>query len=272
MVSSSATRIAGGHQSLCRHCEMPLTLPFCDLGVQPPSNANLTSDQLNLVEKFAPLRALVCSNCWLAQLDHCEDVESIFNDDYAYFSSYSASWLEHARHYAEEIIQCRELGPQSLVVEVGSNDGYLLRNFKDAGIRVLGIEPSKNVAESAIEKHDITTEIVFFGLQSATDIQSRYGSADLIAGNNVLAHVPNINDFVSGITSLLAQNGIATIEFPHLMELIRLNQFDTIYHEHFSYLSLTAVRKIFNAHGLTIYDVKKIADSWWISQDICRSY
>jgi SAM-dependent methyltransferase len=240
----------------CRFCQTPLKHSFADLGMSPLSNAFLTVEQLNQAEKFYPLHAYVCENCFLVQLEAFETPDAIFSD-YVYFSSYSTSWLNHAQQYTNSIVDKYQLDSQHLVVEIASNDGYLLQYFQQYHIPVLGIEPAKNVAQVAIEK-GIPTEIAFFGTKTARNLVEHKQSADLIIANNVLAHVPNINDFVAGLKLLLKSQGIITIEFPHLLNLVEKNQFDTIYHEHFSYLSLLAVEKIFAQHGLMLFDVEEL--------------
>jgi 2-polyprenyl-3-methyl-5-hydroxy-6-metoxy-1,4-benzoquinol methylase len=240
----------------CRHCGMPVKHSFCDLGMSPMANSYLTEDQVDKAEPFYPLHAFVCSNCLLVQLDEFEAPDSIFSD-YLYFSSYSQSWLDHARSYAEAAIDRFSLGADKHVVEVASNDGYLLKNFAAAGIPVLGIEPAANVAAVA-RQLGIKTEIAFFGTDLARRLAGDGTRADLLIGNNVLAHVPDLNDFVSGMSILLDQAGVITMEFPHLLQLIDHNQFDTIYHEHFSYFSLLTAQTIFEAHGLRIFDVEEL--------------
>ncbi|MCD4823609.1 MAG: class I SAM-dependent methyltransferase [Phycisphaerae bacterium] len=242
------------HRS-CRFCQNELTETFVDLGMSPLSNAYLKKEELAQKETMFPLHAWVCSHCFLVQLESFETPEGIFGE-YAYFSSYSSSWLEHCRVYADNIIPQLKLGETSQVVELASNDGYLLQYFKQHGIPVLGIEPARNVARVARDK-GIPTEAVFFGQQTAQELRDRQIQADLLIGNNVLAHVPDINDFVAGMQILLAQKGTITMEFPHLLRLIEKNQFDTIYHEHFSYLSLHTVETIFAHHGLRIYNVEE---------------
>lgn len=241
----------------CRHCDAPLGAPFIDLGHQPPSNAYLTADMLRATEAYAPLATYVCENCWLVQLPSFHEAHELFTGDYAYFSSISKSWVEHAGRYVAAVSERFGLGPESFVVEVASNDGYLLQHATDRGIRCLGVEPTASTAKAAREK-GIDTEELFFGETSARDIVARHGQADLTAANNVLAHVPDINDFVAGFREILAPQGVATFEFPHLINLIRLRQFDTIYHEHYSYLSLTAVQTIFEAAGLRVFDVEQV--------------
>lgn len=240
----------------CRFCQSPLEQSFVDLGMSPLCQDHRKPEELNRMEPFYPLHAYVCSNCFLVQLDEFVAPSEIFND-YAYFSSYSDSWLQHAKRYSDQIINRLEIGSDKLVAEIASNDGYMLQWFAERNIPVLGIEPAANVAEYAI-KRGIRTETKFFGLNTARELASKYGTADLLIGNNVLAHVPNINDFVSGIKAFLAPNGVVTMEFPHLLRLVEGNQFDTIYHEHFSYLSFTTVQKIFKSHGLVLFDVEEL--------------
>jgi SAM-dependent methyltransferase len=224
--------------------------------MSPPSNSFLRREQLNRLEKFYPLHAFVCSACFLVQLEEFESPEEIFSD-YLYFSSYSESWLNHAARYSQQITDKLQLSSQSFVVEIASNDGYLLQNFVRNKIPCLGIEPAKNVAQVAIEK-GVPTKSVFFGTKTAKDLVHEGQSADLVIANNVLAHVPNINDFVAGISIILKPGGVATFEFPHLYQLLQNNQFDTIYHEHFSYLSLLAVENIFQAHDLRVFAVEEL--------------
>ncbi len=240
----------------CRACEAPLTQTFVDLGMSPLANSYLAADQLARAEAFYPLHAYVCSECLLVQLQEFESPERIFSD-YAYFSSYSDSWLEHARRYVDQITERLGLTADSTVVELASNDGYLLQYFVEKGIPVLGVEPAANVAEAAKQK-GIPTLVKFFGQETAAEFVEQGVNADLLIGNNVLAHVPNLTSFVAGMAILLAADGVITMEFPHLLRLMAENQFDTIYHEHFSYFSLLAVRKVFAAHGLTIFDVDEL--------------
>jgi SAM-dependent methyltransferase len=240
----------------CRSCGASLSHVFVDLGAQPLANSYLEPEDLRKPEIFYPLCVYVCGECLLVQLPEEERPEEIFSD-YAYFSSYSESWLRHAREYAEMTIQRFGLGPSHQVVEVASNDGYLLRWFKDRGIPVLGIEPARNVAEVA-EAAGIPTLVRFFGAQTARGLADRGTRADLLVGNNVLAHVPDLNDFVAGLQILLAPTGVLTMEFPHLLRLMEEGQFDTIYHEHYSYFSFGAVRRVFAAHGITLFDVEEI--------------
>jgi SAM-dependent methyltransferase len=209
------------------------------------------------MERFYPLHAYVCTNCYLVQLDEYVTPDEIFSD-YDYFSSFSASWVNHAKKYSDMITDRLQLNSNSLVMEIASNDGYLLQHFVAADIPVLGIEPAANVAAAAVEK-GIRTTVQFFGENTAKDIKSEYGSADLLLGNNVLAHVPNTNDFIAGMKALLKEDGVLTMEFPHLMRLIQENQFDTIYHEHFSYLSFFTVEQMFAHHGITLFDVEELS-------------
>ena len=226
----------------CRFCNNQLTHEFIDLVNAPPSNSFLTKEQLNEPEVFYPLKLMVCEKCRLVQIDEYKKSDDIFNKDYAYFSSYSKSWLDHARKYADMITGSLELNAESHVIEIGSNDGYLLQYFKGKQIPCLGIEPSANTAQAAGEKGIETLE-EFFGVDLAERLAQEGSKADLIIGNNVLAHVPDINDFVSGLKIALKPGGVVTMEFPHLMRLIEENQFDTIYHEHFSYLSFLIEQK-----------------------------
>ena len=239
----------------CRHCNNPLTHEFCDLQTCPPSNAMVKPEFINYPETYFPLKVFVCEKCWLVQVDELEKAEAIFNEEYTYFSSFSTSWLQHAEEYADYMTERFGYNPESLVVEVASNDGYLLQYFKEKNIPVLGIEPTANTAQVAIDK-GIENIVDFFGATLAEE--KLKGKADLILGNNVLAHVPDINDFVKGVKIALRTNGVNTFEFPHLCKLVEFNQFDTIYHEHFSYLSLTAVKAIFEDQGLEIFDVQEL--------------
>jgi 2-polyprenyl-3-methyl-5-hydroxy-6-metoxy-1,4-benzoquinol methylase len=239
----------------CRFCGAPLEAVFADLGSSPLANSYLPPERVNAMEPFYPLRALVCGNCFLVQLEEFEEPEHIFSD-YAYFSSYSSSWLEHSRRYAELMVERLGLGSTSQVVELASNDGYLLQFFHERDIPVLGVEPAANVAEVAVEK-GISTHVAFFGRDTANALASQ-SSADLLIGNNVLAHVPDLNDFVAGMKILLKPGGVITMEFPHLMRLIEENQWDTIYHEHFSYFSFLTVGRVFEAHELRVFDVEEL--------------
>ena len=240
----------------CRHCGCELTLPFIDLGTAPPSNAYLTEADLSAPEKWYPLRVFVCTECWLVQTEDYAHRAELFSDDYAYFSSFSTTWLQHAEQYVLSAAQRFSLGKDSLVVEVASNDGYLLQYFKNCGIPCLGIEPTTSTANAARDR-DIEVIEEFFGVKLARKLAAKGKRADLMVANNVLAHVPDINDFVAGFALLLKPEGVATFEFPHLLKLVQENQFDTIYHEHFSYLSLTAVIHIFTANGLGVFDVEE---------------
>ena len=240
----------------CRFCNQLLTNIFVDLGTSPLSNAFLKKEMLDNVEKKFPLCAYVCDNCFLVQLPEFEKPENIF-EDYAYFSSYSCTWLEHAKNYVSMMIKKFGFNEKSLVLEIASNDGYLLQFFKEKNVPILGIEPALNVAKVAKEK-GIPTLTKFFSVDTANELRKEGKLADLIVGNNVLAHVPNLNEFVKGLKILLKSTGIITLEFPHILQLIQKNQFDTIYHEHFSYFSLLTLRKIFSFHGLIIFDVDEI--------------
>ncbi len=240
----------------CRHCRAALKHTFVDLGMSPLCETYLTEAQLNHMEPFYPLHVFVCDTCFLVQLQEYVTPESIFSE-YAYFSSYSDSWLAHARDYTEQMIARWKLGDRHQVIEVASNDGYLLQNFVAKGIPALGIEPAANVAATAVAK-GVPTHVAFFGRQTARSVVAGGKEADLLIGNNVLAHVPDIDDFVGGLKLLLRRGGVITMEFPHLLRLMEGNQFDTIYHEHFSYLSLIAVQKIFEAHELVVFDVDEL--------------
>jgi SAM-dependent methyltransferase len=240
----------------CRFCRQSLHRSFADLGMSPVANSYVKPQALGQMEPFYPLHAYVCEHCFLVQLDQFQSPDEIFSD-YAYFSSYSESWLRHARDYAQHMIERFGVDRNWQVVEIASNDGYLLRNFKDAGVPVLGIEPAENVAAVAREK-GIPSVVKFFGTQTARELRAEGKRADLLIGNNVLAHVPALNDFVAGMKLLLGPAGIITMEFPHLMRLMRENQFDTIYHEHFSYLSLLTVERVFAGHGLKLFDVRQL--------------
>ena len=239
----------------CRHCNKHLEHVFVDLGYAPHSNAYRS--ELKSVEKTFPFKVLVCDNCWLVQTEDASSSEDHFHADYAYFSSISSTWLNHSKKYSEDIVKRLSLDDKSFVVEVASNDGYLLKNFVEMNIPCLGVEPTESTAEYAISI-GVPTLKVFFGEESAKSMVISHGKADLIAGNNVYAHVPDINDFTKGIQTLLKPEGTVTLEFPHLLQLVKNHQFDTIYHEHYSYLSLTAVRSIFRLAGLDIYDVEEI--------------
>ena len=240
----------------CRHCNTELNLPLIDLGSAPPSNAYLTERALHTPEKWFPLRVLVCESCWLVQTEDFAQAEELFDEDYAYFSSFSISWLEHAEQYVKDMIKRFYLDKNSHVVEVAANDGYLLQYVNEHNIPCTGIEPTASTANAAREK-GINILEEFFGMKLAKQLAEQGKQADLTVANNVLAHVPDINDFVAGFSILLKPNGVATFEFPHLLKLINENQFDTIYHEHFSYLSLTALEAIFKKNGLQIFDVEE---------------
>ena len=241
----------------CRFCNHKLSNLFVDLNSSPPSNAFLSKEQLNQGEVYYPLILYVCDQCYLVQIDEYKKANEIFNQEYVYFSSYSTSWLKHCERYSEMVTNRFGLNEKSLVVEIASNDGYLLQYFKNKNIPVLGIEPTHGTAGVAIAK-GINTIVEFFGEAFAKRIINDYPKADLLIGNNVLAHVPDINDFVKGLKVALKEDGVITMEFPHLLKLIEDCQFDTIYHEHFSYLSFITVEKIFAAHGLTLFDVEEI--------------
>jgi SAM-dependent methyltransferase len=237
-------------------CGTPLRATFVDLGMSPLCESYVTREQLNQMEPFYPLHAYVCEACFLVQLDEYVSPEAIFSE-YAYFSSYADSWVQHMKRYADMIVERLGLGPNSFVVEIASNDGYLLQHFVAKGVPVLGIEPAANVAKVAVGK-GVPTLVEFFGEKLARQLAGNGKQADLVAGANVLAQVPDVNDFVEGIKILLKPRGVLTIEFPHLMRLIEENQFDTIYHEHFSYFSFLTVERIFAAHGITLFDVEEI--------------
>jgi hypothetical protein len=241
----------------CRHCSKLLMHRFLDLGFAPPSNAYLSESDLRKPEKTYPLRVLVCDECWLVQTEDYADAGELFSYDYAYFSSTSSTWLAHAKRYAESIQKRLSLGSDSFVIEVASNDGYLLKNFVSADIPCLGIEPTASTADAA-EKLGIPVRREFFGEKLGKELAESGQQADLIIGNNVFAHVPDINDFTRGLKAALKPSGTVTLEFPHLLRLIESTQFDTIYHEHFSYLSLHAVARIFSAAGLKIFDGEEL--------------
>lgn len=242
--------------SKCRFCDHPLENTFVNLGMSPLSNAYIKPQQINSAEKFYPLHAYVCNNCLLVQLEEFETPEEIFSD-YAYFSSYSETWLDHAKKYTELVTARFNLNHNSQIVEIASNDGYLLQYFQQKGMSVLGIEPAANVAKVA-ETKGIPSLVKFFGVSTAEELVKAGKQADLLLGNNVLAHVPNLNDFVAGMKIVLKPAGIITMEFPHLLQLIKQNQFDTIYHEHFSYFSFLTVETIFAHHGIQLFDVQEL--------------
>lgn len=239
----------------CRFCDKPLTQTFVDLGACPPSNSYLSLAALQKMEPFYPLHAYVCDECFLVQLSHSITPDEIFRE-YAYFSPYSDSWLAHAKQYTSDMINCIGCDHRSLVVEIAGNDGYLLQYFKERDIPCLNVEPALNVADVARAK-GIETITEFFGVSLARQLVSQGKGADLLVGNNVLAHVPDINDFVRGMKLLLKPDGVITMEFPHVLKLIEQNLFDIIYHEHFSYLSLCTVKRIFESHGLRLFDVEE---------------
>ncbi|MEY4334520.1 MAG: hypothetical protein RLZZ196_3264 [Bacteroidota bacterium] len=241
----------------CRHCESPLSNKFLDLGYAPPSNAYLTKNDLCKPEVHLPLRVMVCVNCWLVQTEDYATGEDVFKDDYAYFSSTSISWLNHAKNYVDMISNRLSLTKNSMVIEIASNDGYLLQYFKHKDIPCLGIEPTRGTAEAA-RKKGIDVLQQFFSSSVGDELKFENRTADLIIGNNVYAHVPKINDFTNGLKKALKEGGTITLEFPHLLKLMQSTQFDTIYHEHFSYLSLSVVERIFNSSNLKIYDVEEI--------------
>jgi 2-polyprenyl-3-methyl-5-hydroxy-6-metoxy-1,4-benzoquinol methylase len=241
----------------CRFCKHKVETEFADLVNSPASNSYLTAEQLNEPEVFYPLKVMACEKCFLVQVDEYKKSEDIFNADYAYFSSFSTSWLAHSKKYTEMMIARFGYNEKSLVTEVASNDGYLLQYFKEKNVPVLGIEPTANTAAVAIKK-GIPSVVDFFGVRLATKLAGEGKKTDLLLGNNVLAHVPDINDFVGGMKVLLKENGVVTMEFPHLYQLVLNNQFDTIYHEHFSYLSFTTVSKIFETQGLVMFDVEEV--------------
>ena len=242
--------------SNCRNCHAPLRNSFADLGMSPLSNSYIERARAREMEPFYPLHAYVCDVCFLVQVDAFETPEQIFGD-YAYFSSFSDSWLDHSRRYAHAAIERLHLGGDALVAEAASNDGYMLQYFRDAGLPVLGIEPARNVAAVARER-GIRTESVFLGKESGTSLRDEYGSASLVIANNVIAHVPDLHDFVGGLKALLAGDGVLSIEFPHLLKLIEEVQFDTIYHEHFSYYSLRTMENVLARHQLRVWDVEEI--------------
>ncbi len=241
----------------CRFCQNPLSREFIDLVNSPPSNSYLRAEQLGEPEVFYPLRVFVCEKCFLVQVDEYKKADEIFDETYAYFSSFSKTWLEHSKNYVEMMCERFGFDENSQVIEIASNDGYLLQFFQQKSVPVLGIEPTLSTAQAAREK-GIETWTKFFGVELAQKLVEKNLQADLLLGNNVLAHVPNINDFVAGFKVALKPEGVITMEFPHLLQLVENNQFDTIYHEHFSYLSLHTAQKIFARHDLAIFDVEEI--------------
>ncbi len=244
------------HAPVCRFCGSVLEHTFVDLGMSPLCESFLSAADINKMEPFYPLKVFICSKCLLVQLEEFVSPEGIFRE-YAYFSSYADSWVQHAKDYTDMIVERLGLGRESLAIELASNDGYLLQHFVAKGVPCLGIEPAANVAETAIAR-DVPTLVKFFNAKTASDLAREGKQADLVIGNNVLAQVPDLNDFVEGIRIVLKPEGVATLEFPHVLRLIERNQFDTIYHEHFSYFSLTTVEKVFAAHGLTLFDVEEL--------------
>jgi hypothetical protein len=254
--SSHQDAVNNARSSACRFCGTALRYSFVDLGMSPLCESYLRADQLNQMEPFFPLRVYVCEKCFLVQLQEYVRVEEIFTE-YAYFSSYSDSWLEHARRYTDLMVDRFGYNQSSFVVELASNDGYLLRNFVARGIPCLGIEPAANVAKVAIQQ-GVPSHVAFFGRELASQLVREGKRADLLLGNNVLAQVPDINDFVAGMSILLKPAGVITMEFPHLLQLMKQNQFDTIYHEHFSYFSLLAAEAIFAKHGIVLFDVEEL--------------
>jgi SAM-dependent methyltransferase len=254
--TTAPANATGARSFACRFCAATLRTTFVDLGMSPLCQTHIAADGLHEMEPFYPLHAYVCDECMLVQLQEFVSPQNIFSE-YAYFSSYSTSWVEHARRYVEMAIARFGLGARSKVMEIASNDGYLLQHFVAAGVPVLGIEPAANVAQVA-ESKGIPSTVRFFGRDSAREIAREHGRPDLLLGNNVLAHVPDLNDFVAGMKILLAPGGAITMEFPHLQRLMAENQFDTIYHEHFSYFSFVAVERVFKHHGLTMFDVEEL--------------
>lgn len=243
-------------EALCRFCNVPLVHSFVDLGMSPPCQTHIEPHQLNHMEAFYPLHAYVCERCFLVQLQEYVSPEDIFSE-YAYFSSYADTWLKHVKAYTNLMVDRFGISSKSQVVEIASNDGYLLQYFMEKGVPVLGVEPAANVAQVAMQK-GIPTVVKFFGRATARELAAIDKHADLLLGNNVLAHVPDLNDFVEGMKILLKPSGVITMEFPHLMKLMQENQFDTIYHEHFSYFSFLTVEQVFAAHGLTLFDVDEL--------------
>ena len=256
MVIAVQTENSPDSRPVCRFCGTGLERTFVDLGMSPLCESYVEARRLNSMERFYPLHVWVCHGCFLVQLEEYVAAEDIYSD-YAYFSSYSDSWVEHAGRYVEAVTRRFGLGSGSLVMEIASNDGYLLQHFVARGVPCRGIEPAANIARIA-EERCIPTTVRFFGCAAAADLAREFGKPDLLLGNNVLAHVPDINDFVGGMKRLLAPTGVITMEFPHLQRLMAENQFDTIYHEHFSYLSLGAVERIFSRHGLRLFDVEEL--------------
>jgi SAM-dependent methyltransferase len=247
-----------GANLTCRSCAAPLEQVFVDLGLSPISNAMRRPDQSGEAERFYPLRTYVCGVCKLVQIEDVESREAHFHGDYTYFSSYSASWLRHAESYVAMMVERFGVTASAQVIEVASNDGYLLQYFRQRGVPVLGVDPAANCAEAAMSERGVPTHVGFFGADLAAQLVAEGKSADITAANNVLAHVPDINDFVEGFKILLKPRGVGTFEFPHLLRLIEANYFDTIYHEHYSYLSLLSVERLFARHGLSVFDVEEL--------------
>ncbi|KAA0996443.1 class I SAM-dependent methyltransferase [Pseudomonas sp. ANT_J12] len=242
----------------CRGCAAPLALPLIDLGTSPPSNAYVRADQLEQAEQWVPLKVAVCQQCWLVQTEDYTSADSLFDAEYAYFSSFSSTWLAHAERYVAEMVERFGLTADSRVVEIAANDGYLLQYVAGRGIPCLGVEPTRSTAQAAREK-GLEIRELFFGRETASQLATEGWSADLMAANNVLAHVPDINDFLGGFATLLKPTGVATFEFPQLLTLIAGQQFDTLYHEHYSYLSLTAVQTLCERNGLEVFDVSQLS-------------
>lgn len=251
-------RLFSGKLHKCRVCDSDTSTVFADLGLSPIANDLVKSQEVNTGESFYPLSALVCEDCWLVQLNYSHSKESIFSSEYPYFSSVSTTWLKHAEDYAKNIKIYLNLNSHSKIIEIASNDGYLLKNFRNLSKNILGIEPCKNVAQYAIDINKIPTITEFLTVDVAIKISDSFGKADLVIANNVLAHVPDLRDFVAGIKLLLAREGVVTFEFPHILSLIKKNQFDTIYHEHYSYLSVHAVQNVFKNFGLRIFKVENL--------------
>jgi hypothetical protein len=249
--------VRGGVLPSCRFCDAPLALTAVDLGMSPPCNSFLRAEQIRQMEPFYPLHVFACERCWLMQLERFVPPDEIFTE-YAYFSAYSTSWVEHARRYVEMISERLDLGWDDLVVELASNDGYLLQHFVGTGVPILGIDPAANVAQDA-ESRGVPTRVAFFGRETAAELAAEGRLASLVIGNNVLAQVPDLNDFVAGVKTILRGDGTATFEFPHLLRLVDGLQYDTIYHEHFSYFSLETFAEILGAHGLEAYDVEELS-------------
>ncbi len=254
----------------CRHCNDEVTVSFVDLATAPPSNAYVSNVELKRAEKYFPLRILVCTNCWLVQTEDYADATDLFSSDYAYFSSFSTSWLEHSKRYASDMTERLGLDQNSRVAEIAANDGYLLQYFHNAGIPCYGVEPTRSTAEAA-RKRGLEIVESFFGVELAVELASQNRLVDLLVANNVLAHVPDINDFVSGFRILLKPGGVATFEFPHLMRLVDEKQFDTIYHEHYSYLSLTALLSVFKQCDMEIFDVEELSTHGGSLRLYCQS-